>query len=70
MNKDTLFSFHSASEQFLQKLMSLYVSSHYKNTPNDLMLMSDAPQHHIFVLLGRASHCCESVSLSLRNRTS
>lgn len=31
--------------------MSLYVASHYKNTPNDLLLMSDAPAHHLFVLL-------------------
>jgi N-acetyltransferase 10 len=33
-------------------MMSLYVASHYKNTPNDLILMSDAPAHHLFVLLG------------------
>ena len=33
-------------------MVSLYVSSHYKNTPNDLILMSDAPAHHLFVLLG------------------
>ena len=32
--------------------MGLYVASHYKNTPNDLQLLSDAPAHHIFVLLG------------------
>jgi N-acetyltransferase 10 len=32
--------------------MSLYVSSHYKNTPNDLQMLSDAPAHHIFCLLG------------------
>lgn len=32
-------------------MMSLYVSSHYKNTPNDLQLLSDAPAHHMFVLL-------------------
>ena len=32
--------------------MSLYVSSHYKNTPNDLQMLSDAPAHHLFVLLG------------------
>lgn len=32
--------------------MALYVASHYKNTPNDLQLMSDAPAHHLFVLLG------------------
>ena len=41
-----------ASERFLQHMVSLYVSSHYKNTPNDLILMSDAPAHHLFVLLG------------------
>ncbi len=32
--------------------MSLYVSSHYRNTPNDLLLLADAPAHHLFVLLG------------------
>ena len=32
--------------------MSLFVSSHYKNSPNDLQLMSDAPAHRLFVLLG------------------
>ena len=32
-------------------MMSLYVASHYKNQPNDLQLMSDAPAHHLFVLL-------------------
>ena len=51
MNRDTLFSYHPVSESFLQKMMSLYVASHYKNTPNDLQLMSDAPAHHLFVLL-------------------
>eukprot|EP00163_Fabomonas_tropica_P026614 TRINITY_DN4953_c0_g1_i1.p1 TRINITY_DN4953_c0_g1~~TRINITY_DN4953_c0_g1_i1.p1 ORF type:complete len:1080 (+),score=290.07 TRINITY_DN4953_c0_g1_i1:115-3354(+) len=51
VNRDTLFSFHKASEIFLQRMMALYVSSHYKNTPNDLQLMSDAPAHHLFVLI-------------------
>ena len=51
MNRDTLFSFHAASESFLHCLMALYVSSHYKNTPNDLQLLSDAPAHHVFVLV-------------------
>lgn len=32
--------------------MSLFISSHYKNSPNDLQLMSDAPAHILFVLLG------------------
>lgn len=52
VNRDTLFSHHKASEAFLQRMMSLYVASHYKNSPNDLQLMSDAPGHRLFVLLG------------------
>ncbi|KAG6370533.1 GNAT acetyltransferase 2-domain-containing protein [Boletus reticuloceps] len=51
VSRDTLFSYHPASEMFLQRMMSLYVASHYKNQPNDLQLMSDAPAHHLFVLL-------------------
>lgn len=51
VNRDTLFSFHPASEVFLQRVMALYVASHYKNSPNDLQLMSDAPGQHLFVLL-------------------
>jgi len=52
VSRDTLFSYHPASEKFLHRVMALYVSSHYKNSPNDLQLLSDAPAHHIFVLLG------------------
>lgn len=52
VERDTLFSGHKASEAFLQRCMSLYVASHYKNTPNDLLLLADAPAHHIFALLG------------------
>ena len=51
VNRDTLFSYHPVSEAFLQKMMALYVASHYKNSPNDLQLMSDAPAHQLFVLL-------------------
>eukprot|EP01133_Synstelium_polycarpum_P001434 gene1434-1663_t len=52
VNRDTLFSYHKASEAFLQRLVALFVASHYKNSPNDLLLMSDSPDHHLFVLLG------------------
>ncbi|XP_076664130.1 RNA cytidine acetyltransferase l(1)G0020 [Andrena cerasifolii] len=52
INRDTLFSYHKASELFLQRLVALYVASHYKNSPNDLQMMSDAPAHHLFCLLG------------------
>lgn len=30
VNRDTLFCYHRASEAFLQRLMALYVASHYK----------------------------------------
>jgi N-acetyltransferase 10 len=51
VNRDALFSYHKLSEAFLQKLMGLYTSAHYKNTPNDLQMLSDAPAHSVFVLL-------------------
>lgn len=51
VNRDTLFSFHPGAEKFLDKMMALYVASHYKNSPNDLQLMSDAPAHQLYVLV-------------------
>ncbi|KAL9043898.1 MAG: hypothetical protein Q9214_002930, partial [Letrouitia sp. 1 TL-2023] len=51
VNRDTLFSFHPVSERFLQQMIALYVASHYKNSPNDLQLMSDAPAHQLYVLV-------------------
>lgn len=60
VNRDTLFSYHPASETFLQRIMALYVASHYKNSPNDLQLMSDAPAHAIFVLLPPLSSAAKS----------
>ncbi|KAL8964869.1 MAG: hypothetical protein Q9197_006771 [Variospora fuerteventurae] len=51
VNRDTLFSFHPVSEKFLQQMIALYVASHYKNSPNDLQLMSDAPAHQLYVLV-------------------
>ncbi|KDD73781.1 GNAT acetyltransferase 2, partial [Helicosporidium sp. ATCC 50920] len=52
VERDTLFSHHRASEAFLSRVWALYVASHYKNSPNDLLLLSDAPAHRLFVLLG------------------
>jgi len=61
INRDTLFSYHSASESFLHRVMALFVSSHYKNSPNDLQLLSDAPAHHLFCLLGPLSSTTSSL---------
>ncbi len=33
-------------------MVALCVASHYRNTPNDLLLMADAPAHRLFALLG------------------
>ena len=52
MDRDALFSYHSLSETLLQKIWALYTSAHYKNSPNDLQMLSDAPAHRLFVLLG------------------
>ena len=51
VNRDALFSYHKAAEKFLHRIWSLYVAAHYKNSPNDMQLLADAPSHHIFVLL-------------------
>lgn len=51
VDRDALFSYHKLSEAFLQKVMGLYTSAHYKNSPNDLQMLSDAPAHSLFVLL-------------------
>jgi N-acetyltransferase 10 len=51
VNRDALFSHHKATERFLRNVVSLFVSSHYKNSPDDLMLMSDAPKHHVLALI-------------------
>lgn len=34
------------------QVLALLVASHYKNTPNDLLLLADAPAHQLYVLLG------------------
>ena len=48
---DTLFGCHPASGIFLQRMMVLYIACHFKNQPNDLQLMSNAPAHYLYVLL-------------------
>ncbi|KAA8492217.1 RNA cytidine acetyltransferase [Porphyridium purpureum] len=51
VDRDALFSRHAAAERFLRSVMALFVSSHYKNSPNDLQMLSDAPAHQLYVLL-------------------
>ncbi|XP_064111307.1 RNA cytidine acetyltransferase-like [Macrobrachium nipponense] len=51
VNKGVLFSGNEESEDFLHQIVSLLVASHYRNSPDDLQVLSDAPAHHLFVLL-------------------
>lgn len=51
VSRDTLFSCHPSAERFLQQVMALYASSHYRTSPDDLQLLSDAPAHRLFVLV-------------------
>lgn len=52
VERDTLFSFHAASEELLQRVVALLAASHYRNTPDDLLLLADAPAHRLFLLFG------------------
>lgn len=51
VSKDALFSGLKAAEGFLQGLWAIFTASHYKNSPNDLILLSDNPLHEVYVLL-------------------
>ncbi|XP_053616527.1 RNA cytidine acetyltransferase [Plodia interpunctella] len=51
VNRDALFCYHKAAEAFLHRLVAILVASHYKNSPNDIQLLADAPAHCLFVLL-------------------
>jgi len=77
VNRDALFSYHAKAETMLHQIMSLLVAAHYKNQPNDLQLMSDAPGHHLFILCGKSAadesglpsiycviHACEEGGIS------
>lgn len=51
VDRDTLFSFRKLSEKFLKKIVDIYTSAHYKNSPDDLLLLADNPSHRLFVLI-------------------
>ena len=55
VDRDTLFSRHKVSEALLKRVMAVLVASHYRNSPNDVQLLSDAPAHRLLVLLPSAT---------------
>ncbi|EOB15475.1 N-acetyltransferase 10 [Nosema bombycis CQ1] len=51
VSRDLLFSGSKASEVILRDVFGLFIASHYKNSPNDIQILSDSPNHEIFTLL-------------------
>lgn len=56
VNKDLLFLGSEQSEKFLNELFSLFIASHYRNSPNDLQILSDSPNHEIFAMLTKGTY--------------
>lgn len=50
VDRNSLFSGHKVANNFLQKIMSIFSSSHYRNSPDDFQILADAPSHRILVL--------------------
>lgn len=72
INKKYLFSNLPKTELILKDLYSLFVSSHYKNSPDDLKLLSDNENHLIFCLLFKLNDSNEykiisSIHVALEN---
>ena len=51
VDRNALFSEHKIAACFLQKIMHLFHTVHYKNSPDDLQMLCDAPSHRILVLI-------------------
>ena len=61
VDRDTLFSGHAAAEAFLARVTALLAAAHYRNTPDDLLLLADAPAHRLFVLLAPADETANAL---------
>lgn len=65
VDKDALFSGASKTEEVLKELFSLFIASHHGNSPNDMQILSDPPQHEIFALLTAGSS--PRIACAIRN---
>jgi N-acetyltransferase 10 len=60
VNRDILFGFTKGSELLLQTIMSIYMTAQFENTPDDILMISDTPLNHIFVLIEPLHKCVQS----------
>ncbi|OAF67873.1 hypothetical protein A3Q56_04379 [Intoshia linei] len=53
VNKKLLFSMNKTAENILISIISNFITAHYKNSPNDLQMLADAPAHEIYILIDK-----------------
>jgi N-acetyltransferase 10 len=51
VDRNTLFSGHELGKLLLQKIIFLFSISHYRNSPDDIQMLSDSPSHRILILI-------------------
>jgi len=64
IQRKMLFSYHRESETLLKIIMSLNMNSSHMNTPNEMLLMSDADENYLFALIGSTN---PGISITLPN---
>ena len=52
ISKDSLFQYSALSEKYLRRIMLTLFHAHYRNQPDDLQILCESENHHIFVLVG------------------
>lgn len=53
-----------SGENLLRKIVSLFTTSHYRNTPGDLKILADTPNHHVLALTdGNFVFCAAHIAI-------
>ena len=53
----------------MKKNVDIYVAAHYKNSPDDLLLLADNPSHRLFVLLRESTESKKLLKFTTFNST-
>lgn len=62
LDRDELFT---SREDLLRQLIGLYVLTHYRNRPNDVALLADAPHHSIRAIISPSGKILSALHLCL-----